>query len=77
MRGFKNNSLHMLVLAEVLGLELSNFSRQLKLKSGIDDDHWAHNDSDSRTYDGDTIAGSSYKNDRRHRRKNSYRNCIV
>ena len=39
MRGFKDHALHMLVLDEVLGLELSNFSRQLKLKSGIDDDH--------------------------------------
>ena len=39
MRGFKNQSLHMLVLDEVLGLELSNFSRQLKLKPGIDVDH--------------------------------------
>ena len=39
MRGFKNHSLHILVLEEVLGLELSNFSRQLKLKPGIDDDH--------------------------------------
>ena len=39
MRGFKNHSLHMLVLDEVLGLELSNISRQLKLKTGIDDDH--------------------------------------
>ena len=39
MRGFKNHSLHMLVLDEVLGLELSNFSRQLKLKPRIDDDH--------------------------------------
>ena len=29
----------MLELDEVLGLELSNFSRQLKLKTGIDDDH--------------------------------------
>ena len=29
----------MLVLDEVLGLELSNFSRQLKLKPGVDDDH--------------------------------------
>ena len=36
MRGFKDQSLHMLVLDEVLGLELSNFSRQLKLKPGID-----------------------------------------
>ena len=39
MRGFKDHSLHMLVLDEVLGLELSIFSRQLKLKAGIDDDH--------------------------------------
>ena len=38
-RGFKDHSLHMLVLDEVLRLELSNFSRQLKLKPGIDDDH--------------------------------------
>ena len=29
----------MLVLDEVLGLELSNFSRQLKLKPGVGDDH--------------------------------------
>ena len=27
MRGFKSHSLHMLVLDELLGLELSNFSR--------------------------------------------------
>ena len=39
MRGFKEHSLHMLVLEEVLGLEMSNFSRQLKMKPGIDDDH--------------------------------------
>ena len=39
MRGFKDHSLHILVLDEVLGLEKSNFSRQLKLKPGIDDDH--------------------------------------
>ena len=39
MRVLKNHSLHMLVLDEVLGLELSNFSRQFKLKPGIDDDH--------------------------------------
>ena len=39
MRGFKDHALHMLVLDEVIGLELSNFSRQLKLKPGIDDDH--------------------------------------
>ena len=38
-RGFKDHSLHMLVLDEVLGFELSNFSRQLTLKPGIDDDH--------------------------------------
>ena len=37
MRGFKNHSLH--ILDEVLGLELSNFSRQLKLKPRIDNDH--------------------------------------
>ena len=30
LRGFKDHALHMLVLDEVLGLELSNFSRQLK-----------------------------------------------
>ena len=39
MRGFKDHALHMLVLDEVLGLELSNFNRQLKLKPGIYDDH--------------------------------------
>ena len=39
MRGFKDHAIHMLVLDEVLGLELSNFSRQLKLKPRIDDDH--------------------------------------
>ena len=39
MRGFKDHALHILVLDEVLGLELSNFSRKLKLKPGIDDDH--------------------------------------
>ena len=39
MRGFKDHVLHMLVLNEVLGLELSNFRRQLKLEPGIDDDH--------------------------------------
>ena len=38
-RGFKNHSLHMLMLDEVLGLELSNFNQQLKKKPGIDDDH--------------------------------------
>ena len=39
LRGFKEHALHMLVLDEVLGLELSIFSRQLKLKPGIGDDH--------------------------------------
>ena len=39
MRGFKDHSLHMLMFDKVLGLELSNFSRQLKLKPGINDDH--------------------------------------
>ena len=39
LRRFKDHALHMLVLDEVLGLELSNFSRQLKLKPGIGDDH--------------------------------------
>ena len=37
-RAFKDHSLHMLVLDEILGLELSNISRQLKLRPGIDDD---------------------------------------
>ena len=39
LRGFKDHSLHMLVLDKVLGLELSYFSRQLKLKPGVDDDY--------------------------------------
>ena len=39
LRGFKDHALHMLVLDEVLGLEPSNFSRQLKLKPGIGDEH--------------------------------------
>ena len=39
MQGFKDRSLHIIVLDEVLRLELSNFSRQLNLKPGIDDDH--------------------------------------
>ena len=39
MRGFKDHSLHMLVLDEVLAWELSHFSRQLKLKPGINDDY--------------------------------------
>ena len=32
MQGLKDHSLHMLVLDEVLGLELSIFSRKLKLR---------------------------------------------
>ena len=39
LRGFEDHALPMLVLDEVLGLEVSNFSRQLKLKPGIGDDH--------------------------------------
>ena len=39
MRGFKDHSLHMLVLDEVLRLELSSFSRHFKVKPGIGDDH--------------------------------------
>ena len=39
MEGFKDHSLHMLVLNEVLGLKLSKFRRHLKLKPGVNDDH--------------------------------------
>ena len=39
LKRFKDHSLHTLVLDEVLGLKLSNFSRQLKLKPGINDNH--------------------------------------
>ena len=39
MRGFKDHPLLILVLDEVLGLEQSNFSRQLKLKPRTDEDH--------------------------------------
>ena len=39
LREFEDHTLHMLLLDEVLGLELSNFSRQLKLIPGIGDDH--------------------------------------
>ena len=39
MRGFKDLALHILVLDEVLGLQLSDFNRQLKLKPGTGDDH--------------------------------------
>ena len=39
VRGFKDHLLHILVLDEALVLELSNFSRQLKLKPRIDNDY--------------------------------------
>ena len=39
IRGLRNHALHIIVLDEILVLELSSFSRQLKLKPGIDDDH--------------------------------------
>ena len=39
MRGFEDHSPHKLVLDEVSELILSNFSRQLKLKPRIDNDH--------------------------------------
>ena len=39
IQGFKDCSTTRLVLDEVLGLELSNFARLLKLRSGVDDDH--------------------------------------
>ena len=39
MRGLKEHWLHMLMLNEVLGLELSHFSRQLKMQPGIVDNH--------------------------------------
>ena len=39
IQGFKDCSTYRLVLDEVLGLELSNFARLLKLRSGVDDDH--------------------------------------
>ena len=39
IRGFKDDSLLMLVLDGVLGLEPSNFSRQLNLKPAIHDNH--------------------------------------
>ena len=38
-QGFKDCSTTRLVLVEVLGLELSNFARLLKLKPGVDVDH--------------------------------------
>ena len=39
MRVFKDHSLHIIELDDVLGLELSNFSQLLKVRPGIDDDH--------------------------------------
>ena len=39
IQGFKDCSTTRLVLDEVLGLELSNFNRLLKLRPGVDDDH--------------------------------------
>ena len=40
IQGFKDCSTTRLVLDEVLGLELSNFARLLKLRPGVDDDHF-------------------------------------
>ena len=39
IQGLRNCSTTRLVLDEVLGLELSNFARLLKLRPGVDDDH--------------------------------------
>ena len=39
IQGFKDCSTTRLVLDEVLGLELSNFARLLKLRPGVDDDY--------------------------------------
>ena len=39
IQGLKDCSTTRLVLDEVLGLELSNFARLLKLRPGVDDDH--------------------------------------
>ena len=39
IQGFKDCSTIRVVLDEVLGLELSNFARLLKLRPGVDDDH--------------------------------------
>ena len=39
IQGFKDCSMTRLVLDKVLGLELSNFARLLKLRPGVDDDH--------------------------------------
>ena len=40
IKGFKDCSTTRLVLDEVLGLEVSNFARLLKLRPGVDDDHF-------------------------------------
>ena len=40
IQGFKDCSTTRLVLDEVLGLELSNFAKLLKLRPGVDDDHF-------------------------------------
>ena len=39
IQGFKEHSTTRVVLNEVLGLELSNFARLLKLRPGVDDNH--------------------------------------
>ena len=39
IQGFKDCSKTRLMLDDVLGLELSNFARLLKLRPGVDDDH--------------------------------------
>ena len=39
IQGFKDCSTTRLVLDEVLGLEMSNFTRLLKLRPEVDDDH--------------------------------------
>ena len=39
IQGFKDSSTTRLVLDQVLGLELSNFARLLKLRPGVDDNH--------------------------------------
>ena len=40
IQGFKDCSTTRVVLDEVLGLELSNLDRLLKLRPGVDEDHW-------------------------------------
>ena len=39
MQGLKAHSLHMIVLDEVLGFELSNFKRQVKMKPETNEGH--------------------------------------